>query len=166
MGVNGLHGRTRAEIRQAAMGIRIRGALRAYRGKVGLPTEFSYSLETGVLYDASNAEDRMALLEGHSDGHSPVYMIAVTDAIGPIPDETAVLAATDCVHHGLVPFLGRWVFDGVSHEDVSVAMDHGLTDEGAMRLLRKLKQKGALKIARNQCSVLYNLDHMGSSGRA
>jgi len=155
---SGPHGRTRAGIGRAAAGIRVKDAIRAYRGKVALPMEFSYSLETGECYEADSAEDRAALLEGYSDGHSPVYMIAVTDVIGTIPDETAVRAAMDCARRGLVPFLGRWVFDGVVHEDVSVAMDHGLTDEGAMRLLKTLKQRGALKITRGGCSVLYNYD--------
>ena len=89
------YGRTRDEIRQAAMGIRIRDAIGVYRNKAGLPTEFSYSLETGKHYDADNAEDRTALLERYSDGHSPVYMIAVTNAVGTINDEIAVLAAIE-----------------------------------------------------------------------
>lgn len=128
--------------------------------------EFSYSLETEEPYDAGSAEDRAALLEGYGDGYLPVYMIAVTDTIGTIPDETAVLAALDCAHHGLVPFLGRWIFDDAVHEDVSVALDHGLTDEGAMNLLKTLNQKGALKITRERCSILYNPDYLGSGDQA
>ncbi|MDD9808719.1 MAG: hypothetical protein OXU25_02645 [Thaumarchaeota archaeon] len=159
------YGRTRDEIRQAAMGIRIRDAIGVYRNKAGLPTEFSYSLETGKHYDADNAEDRTALLERYSDGHSPVYMIAVTNAVGTINDEIAALAAIECAHHGLVPFLGRWVFDDVVHEDVSVAMDHGLTDEKALGLFKTLKQKGALKITRSRHSVLYNTDYLGYGGK-
>lgn len=93
-------GRTRDEIRQAAMGIQIRDAIRAYRGKVGLPMEFSYSLETEEPYDAGSAEDRAALLEGYGDGYLPVYMIAVTDTIG------TFLMRLPCWPHWIVRIMG------------------------------------------------------------
>lgn len=152
------HGRARDELAQAAARVRIRDAIRVYRGKSGLPVEFSYSLELERHYDADSPEDRMDLLEHYSDGRSPVYMIAVTDVHGEICDEDAVRAAMDCVKRGFVPFLGRWLFGNVLHEDVSVAIDHGTTDEDAMGLLRVFGQKKGLKITRSGYSLLHSAE--------
>lgn len=151
-------GRTEGEIRHAAVRVRIRDAIRDYRGKSGLPGGFSYSLETRMPYDANRPEDRAALLEHYGDGRSPVYVIAVTNEKEAISDEHAAVAAADCASGGFVPFLGRWLSRGAVYEDVSVAIDHGMADEGAMALLRVLGQKAGLRVTRDECRLLYNPD--------
>jgi len=156
-------GRTKRELGQAATRVRIRDAILDYRRKIDLPKEYSYSLETGVAYDVAERGSRMALLDSYSDGQSPLYMIAVTHVQETISEDRAVLAAMDCVTLGRVPFLGRWVSDGVVYEDVSFAADHGITDKGTAVLLRKLKQKAALKITHDGYRVMFSLGSHGVS---
>lgn len=65
-------------------------------------------------------------------------------------------AAMDCVDRGFVPFLGRWFFGDILHEDVSVAIDHGATDEDAVGLLKVFKQKKGLRITHGGYSLPSN----------
>jgi len=83
-------------------------------------------------------------------------VIAVTNENGVIRDGRAVLAAMDCATSGFVPFLGRWLSRGVVHEDVSVAMEHGMSDEGAIGLLKALGQKAGLRVTRSEYFLLCN----------
>lgn len=152
-------GRAKTELAQAAARVRIRDAIRSYRSKSRLPEEFSYSLELGRHYDTNMLDDRVDLLRHYSDGRSPVYMIAITDTDGEIHDEDAVRAAADCINRGFVPFIGRWIFENVLHEDVSVAVDHGTTDEDATGLLRVFRQRKGLKITRGGYRLLHNPEH-------
>jgi len=118
---------------------------------------------TGVAYDVAERGSRMALLDNYSDGHSPLYMIAVTHVQETISEERAVLAAMDRVALGRVPFLGRWVSGGVAYEDVSFAADHGITDKDTTVLLKRLKQKAALKITHDGYRAMFSLGSHGVS---
>jgi len=149
-------GRTREELERAAANVIVRDAIREYRSKSRLPAEFSYSLETRRHYEAGRPEDRLALLGHYGDGRSPVYMVAITQVRGLIADELAMHASMDCVRLGFVPFLGRWISDGVLYEDVSMAMDHGMTDRVTTGLLKNFKQEAAIKITRDRYYSLHN----------
>lgn len=85
-----------------------------------------------------------------------MYMVAVTQIRGLIGDELAVHASMDCVEMGFVPFLGRWVSGGVLYEDVSMAMDHGMTDIIATGMLKNFKQEAAIKITRDRYYSLHS----------
>lgn len=139
-------GRTMDEIEHAALHVSVKDAIREYRGMRDLPKGFSYSLETRRLYDANNFEDRMALLENYSDGHLEVYMIAITNIQGTINDEYAELVAEGCVQQGQVPFIGRWVDRNTVYEDVSVAIDHGVSSSAIRHMLFMHRQKSCLVI--------------------
>lgn len=154
-------GRTMRELGQAAMRVRIHEAIRNYRSKIDHSKEYSYSLETGIAYDVTERSSRVALLESYSDGSSPLYMVAVTHVQDTINEEHAILAAMDCVMLGRVPFLGRWASGGVVYEDVSFAADHGISDKGATALLKKFKQKAALKVTRDGYRAIFSLGSHG-----
>lgn len=76
-------------------------------------------------------------------------MVAITQMRGPIKDELAVLAPIDCIALGFVPFLGKWFSGGILYEDVSVAVNHGMTDNVAIRLLKDFRQEAAMKITQD-----------------
>jgi len=139
-------GRTTDELERAAARVHVRDAIHEYRSLRSLPEEFSYSLETREIYDANNFEDRMALLENYSDEHLEVYMIAITDIQGTINDEYAELVAESCIQQGQIPFIGRWTDRGIIHEDVSVAIDHGVPSNTIKHMLLMYKQKSCLVV--------------------
>lgn len=139
-------GRTKAELERAAMGVRVREAIRDYRARRNLPKEFSYSLETRRLYDADKFDDRVALIEHYGDGRSEVYIIAVTNTRGTINDDHATRVAERLAKQGQVPFIGRWMDQNVAYEDVSVAIDHGTSPDTMKDMLIRHRQKSCLVV--------------------
>jgi len=138
--------RTRAELARAAMGVGVREVIRDYRARRNLPKEFSYSLETRRFYVADEFDDRAALLEHYGDGHSDVYMVAITNVQGIINDEHAARVAERCAQEGQVPFIGRWTEQNVAYEDVSVAINHGEPLDPVRDMLLALRQKSCLVV--------------------
>lgn len=154
-GVDRPLGRTKDELERAALNVRVKSAIREYRNKRGFPNEFSYSLETGKFYEANKLEDRAALLEHYGDGHSPVYVVAVTNTRGFINDEFAVRSAEECVQQGRIPFIGRWVQNGELHEDVSIMLNHGVPTNSVKDMLIGYGQAAGLIIERETATLLY-----------
>lgn len=148
-------GRTEDELEHAAMSVKVREAIREYRNKDSLPREFSYSLETGRLYEASKPEDRMILLDHYGNGSSPAYMIAVTNVRGLINDEFAIRAAEGCVQQGRIPFIGRWAQNDTFYEDVSIALNHGISPRLVKNTLIEHDQKAALVLKRTAFAFIY-----------
>lgn len=151
-------GRTENELEHAAMSVKVREAIREYRNKDSLPREFSYSLETGRLYETSELKDRTALLNHYGNGSSPVYMVAVTNVRGLINDEFAIRAAEGCVQQGKIPFIGRWAQDDSFYEDVSIALNHGIRPQLVKNMLIEHDQAAALVITRAAFTFMYSYD--------
>lgn len=148
-------GRTRDELELAAMGVRVREAIREYRRKSNPPDTFSYSLETRQFYEANDPEGRTSLLENYGDGHSSLYMVAVTNVRGLITDGHAIRVAEKYAQQGRVPFIGRWVQNGKLHEDVSIALDHGISPAVVHDMLIEHGQEAALVIERGGFTFMY-----------
>lgn len=83
-------------------------------------------------------------------------MVAITQVRGPIRDELAALASTDRIALGFVPFLRWWFSSGILHEDVSIAVNHGMTDKAATGLPKGFEQKAAIKIMRDRHYPLHS----------
>ncbi len=175
-------GRTNDEMRVAAHFVDIEKSFDIYRESQLVAKEFSYSLETNRYYDADNPADRIALLEMYGDGHSPVYMIAMTDTGGLIKKKYAISVCERCVKIGRIPFIGRWIRkkgeekeeeeeekeeeeeekeeeekeEKKPGEDVSFAIDHGVSDTEIQHLLCEYKQRAALWITRDAYTTIPN----------
>ena len=157
-------GRTNDEMRVAAHFVEIEKSFDIYRESQLVAEEFSYSLETNRYYDADNSDDRIALLEMYGDGHSPLYMIAMTDTGGLIKKKYAISVCKHCVKIGRIPFIGRWIRkeekkEEKTGEDVSFAIDHGVSDAEIQYLLCKYKQRAALWITRDAYTTIPNYNY-------
>ncbi len=149
-------GRTKDELKTAAHFVDVKKSIAAYRRSSSPDMMFSYSLETNRYYNVNNDVERTTLLEQYSDGHSKLYIIALTHERSPIKDERAVLVSTWCVNTGKIPFIGSWNDRGDIYEDVSFSIDHGVSLVHIQSLLRRHRQKAALLITRGGHTLIYN----------
>lgn len=143
-------GRTRKELQDIASGIMPEKEWQTYQNLVKniALDAYSYSFETHVFYDVREIKDRRQMLNLYSDGTSPLNIIAITDISNrPLVYTDIAKAVHAVIKDGFIPFIGRWSAFRGFYTDLSIAVNHGVSDTDVLAMLKKHKQICAARLS-------------------
>lgn len=108
-------------------------------------TAYSFDPQANRGYDLTNEQDIKDFHAAHSDGSSPVYVIAVTNHLGD-QDRENESAYNQIANDGKSPLMGFWKSPntGFEYNDSSFPIDHGISDNEVRALLKHYAQESAI----------------------
>ena len=112
--------------------------------------DFSADPIDGIMYNAFEVEDALALYKKYGNGTDPVYFVAITNN-GPERNSVLENAYNHVQDNDLKPFFGRWVSDetGKTYLDISFPVDNAIDGDSIIQLLKAYDQESALIIDNN-----------------
>lgn len=144
-----MSGHTREALCSTAQNISVLKKWRIYDtlDKSHIRRSYSYSFETRAFYNAKNASDHADLLNLYSDGVNPINLIAVSDFFNQTLRYADIASvAHNLTRRGIVPFIGYWEHYSGFYTDVSIAVNHGISDPDVMAILKEHDQMYAARI--------------------
>lgn len=108
---------------------------------------YSYDPVTRKAYDAFTKEEASSVYQQFADGENPLYFVGTTNHQGD-PTHESESEYNQVQGQNRHVFFGRWVNEkGVIYSDIAFSINHGTTDEDAVKLKKHYAQESVLKIS-------------------